>query len=182
MDQLPRLALRSQLRRDVSGNAYHQPDLAGQFLPGHDFVNDDDNPSDDHGHGTMVAGLIAALTDNGLDIAGAAPGCRLLPVKVIAADGCGTYADSSLGGVSCTGDGEAIIRVVLARRALDYLKEAGDPDDAARVAIDLLVEEGGGQGGLILLDWRGRIGYAHSTPLMPVAMMSPALGEPCVPF
>ena len=46
--------------------------------------------------------------------------------------GCGTYADSTLGGVSCTGDGEAIIRVVLARRALDFLKDAGDPDYAAR--------------------------------------------------
>ena len=96
--------------------------------------------------------------------------------------GCGTYADRTIGGVSCTGDGEAIIRVVLARRALDYLKEADDPDYAARVAVDLLVEEGRGQGGLILLDWRGRTGYAHSTPLMPVAWMSPTLTEPRVPF
>src|SRR5439155_1690592 len=96
--------------------------------------------------------------------------------------GCGTYAESSIGGVSCTGDGEAIIRVVLARRALDYLKEAHDPDYAARVAVDLLVEEGRGQGGLILVDWRGRTGWAHSTPLMPVALMSPAFAEPRVPF
>jgi beta-aspartyl-peptidase (threonine type) len=96
--------------------------------------------------------------------------------------GCGTYADSSLGGVSCTGDGEAIIRVVLARRALDYLLEADDPDYAAKVAVDLLVDEGHGEGGLILVDWRGRIGYAHSTPLMPVAWMTPALAEPAVPF
>lgn len=96
--------------------------------------------------------------------------------------GCGTYADSSLGAVSCTGDGEAIIRVVLARRALDYLKEADDPDYAAKVAVDLLVEEGRGEGGLILVDWRGRIGYAHSTPLMPVGWMTPALAEPALPF
>ena len=96
--------------------------------------------------------------------------------------GCGTYADSSLGGVSCTGDGEAIIRVVLARRALDYLKEADDPGYAANVSVDLLVEEGRGQGGLIVVDWRGRIGSAQSTPLMPVGWMTPALGEPAVPF
>jgi beta-aspartyl-peptidase (threonine type) len=96
--------------------------------------------------------------------------------------GSGTYADSSLGAASCTGDGEAIIRVVLARRALDYLKEAGDAEYASRVAVDLLVEEGRGEGGLILVDWRGRTGYAHSTPFMPVAWMSPALGEPMVPF
>ena len=96
--------------------------------------------------------------------------------------GCGTYADSSLGGVSCTGDGEAIVRVVLARRTLDYLKEADDPDYAASVAVDLLVEEGRGEGGVIVVDWRGRIGYAHSTPLMPVGWMTPMLGEPAVPF
>jgi L-asparaginase / beta-aspartyl-peptidase len=96
--------------------------------------------------------------------------------------GCGTYADSTLGAVSCTGDGEAIIRVVLARRALDFLKEAGDADYASRVAVDLLVEEGRGEGGLILVDWRGRTGFAHSTPFMPVAWMSPAAGEPMLPF
>src|SRR6267143_1528497 len=50
------------------------------------------------------------------------------------------------------------------------------------VAVDLLVEEGLGQGGLILLDWRGRIGWAHSTRLMPVAFMSPTFGEPRVSF
>ena len=96
--------------------------------------------------------------------------------------GCGTYADSSIGGVSCTGDGEAIIRVVLGHRALYFLKDADDPEYAAKVAVDLLVEEGRGHGGLILLDWRGRAGYACSTPLMPVAIMSPALGEPRTPF
>ncbi|MGH7356569.1 MAG: isoaspartyl peptidase/L-asparaginase family protein [Candidatus Rokuibacteriota bacterium] len=96
--------------------------------------------------------------------------------------GAGTYADSTLGAVSCTGSGEAIIRVVLARRALDYLKDSDDPAYAAQVAVDLLVEEGRGGGGLILMDWRGRPGFAFSTPLMPVAWMAPALGEPHVPF
>ena len=122
-------------------------------------------------------GTIAAATSTG-GLAGKLPG-RVGDSALI---GCGTYAESSIGGVSCTGDGEAVIRVVLARRALDYLKEAHDPDYAARVALDLLVEEGRGEGGLILLDWRGRMGFAHSTPLMPVALMSPALAEPRVPF
>ena len=122
-------------------------------------------------------GTIAAATSTG-GLAGKLPG-RAGDSALI---GCGTYADSTLGGVSCTGDGEAIIRAVLARRALDYLKEAHEPDYAARVAVDLLVEEGRGEGGLILLDWRGRAGYAHSTPLMPVALMSPAHAEPSLPF
>jgi beta-aspartyl-peptidase (threonine type) len=96
--------------------------------------------------------------------------------------GCGTYADSTLGAVSCTGDGEAIIRVVLARRALDFLKDAGDPGYAANVAVDLLVDEGRGGGGLIVVDWRGRTAWAHSTPFMPVAFMNPSLAAPQIPF
>jgi beta-aspartyl-peptidase (threonine type) len=121
-------------------------------------------------------GTIAAATSTG-GRRGKLPG-RVGDSPLI---GCGTYADSTVGGVSCTGEGEAIIRVVLGRRALDWLKEADDPGYAARVAVDLLVEEGGGQGGLILLDWRGRAGYAHSTPFMSVAWMSPALTAPRVP-
>jgi beta-aspartyl-peptidase (threonine type) len=136
-----------------------------------------------HGRGTVGAvaldrhGTVAAATSTG-GMAGKRPG-RVGDSALI---GCGTYADSTLGGVSCTGSGEAIIRVVLARRALDYLKEADDPDYAAKVAVDLLVEDGRGEGGLILVDWRGRVGYAHSTPLMPVAWMSPALDAPRVGF
>jgi beta-aspartyl-peptidase (threonine type) len=122
-------------------------------------------------------GSVAAATSTG-GVAGKLPG-RVGDSALI---GCGTYADSTLGGVSCTGEGEAIIRVVLARRSLEFLKEADDPTYAARVAVDLLVEEGHGGGGLILLDWRGRPGFAQSTPLMPVAWMSPALAEPAVPF
>ena len=135
------------------------------------------------GGGTVGA---VALDRNGTTAAatstGGTPG--KLPGRVgdSALIGCGTYADSSLGGVSCTGDGEAIIRVVLGHRALRYLKDADDPDYAAKVSVDLLVEEGGGQGGLILIDWRGRPGYATSTRLMPVAIMSPTLAEPQVPF
>jgi beta-aspartyl-peptidase (threonine type) len=120
-------------------------------------------------------GTVAAATSTG-GLGGKLPG-RVGDSALI---GCGTYADSTIGGASCTGDGEAIIRVVLARRALDYLKEADDPVYAAQVAVDLLVDEGRGQGGLILLDWRGRIGFAHSTPWMPVAWMSPTLEEPAV--
>ena len=122
-------------------------------------------------------GTVAAATSTG-GMLGKRPG-RVGDSALI---GCGTYADSSLGGVSCTGDGEAIIRVVLARRALDYLKEAGEPDYAAKVSVDLLVEEGRGEGGLIIVDWRGRIGYAQSTALMPVGWMTPSLGEPALPF
>jgi beta-aspartyl-peptidase (threonine type) len=123
------------------------------------------------------SGTIAAATSTG-----GTPG--KLPGRVgdSALIGCGTYADSTLGGVSCTGDGEAIIRVTLARRALDILKMVGEPGHACEVALSVLVEEGRGQGGLILVDWRGRVGWARSTKLMPVGFMSPAHAEPELPF
>jgi beta-aspartyl-peptidase (threonine type) len=122
-------------------------------------------------------GTMAAATSTG-----GTPG--KLPGRVgdSALIGCGTYAESTLGGVSCTGDGEAIIRVTLARRALDILKTVGEPGHACEVAVSVLVEEGHGQGGLILVDWRGRIGWAQSTRLMPVGFMSPAHAEPELPF
>jgi beta-aspartyl-peptidase (threonine type) len=122
-------------------------------------------------------GTVAAATSTG-GLAGKRPG-RVGDSAII---GAGTYADSTIGGVSCTGSGEAIIRVTLARRVLDYLKEAGDPDYAARVAIDLLVQEGRGAGGLIVIDWRGRMAFAHSTALMPVAWMTPGGAEPVTAF
>src|SRR5206468_2777868 len=76
------------------------------------------------------SGTIAAATSTG-GTAGKAPG-RVGDSALI---GCGTYAESSVGGVSCTGDGEAIIRVVLGHRTLAYLKDAGDPEYAAKVAV-----------------------------------------------
>jgi beta-aspartyl-peptidase (threonine type) len=123
------------------------------------------------------SGTIAAATSTG-----GTPG--KLPGRVgdSALIGCGTYADSTLGGVSCTGDGEAIIRVTLARRALDILKMVGEPGHACEVALSVLVDEGRGQGGLILVDWRGRVGWSRSTKLMPVGFMSPAHAEPELPF
>ncbi len=122
-------------------------------------------------------GTIAAATSTG-GTSGKLPG-RVGDSALI---GCGTYAESTLGGVSCTGDGEAIIRVTLARCALDILKTVGEPGHACEVALSVLVEEGRGQGGLILVDWRGRIGWARSTALMPVGFMSPAHTEPELPF
>lgn len=122
-------------------------------------------------------GMLAAATSTG-----GTPG--KLPGRVgdSALIGCGTYAKSRVGGVSCTGDGEAIIRVVLAHRALDLLAAADDPAHACRLAVDVLVAEGRGEGGLIMIDPRGRVGWAQSTPCMPVGFMTPDQGEPALPF
>jgi len=84
--------------------------------------------------------------------------------------GCGTYANE-YGGVSCTGQGEAIIRIVMAKTALDFLKEGAEPRAAAHQAIALLAQKTGGTAGLIIIDGRGNIGYARNTEHMPVAFI-----------
>jgi thermitase len=70
-----------------TGVDYTHPDLAGKVLPGYDFVNEDSDPMDDHGHGTHVAGVIAANANNGLGIAGISWTSKILPVKVCSSGG-----------------------------------------------------------------------------------------------
>jgi subtilisin family serine protease len=68
------------------------PDLASRMLPGHDFVNDDADASDDNGHGTMAAGVLAAGGNNKVGVAGVCWNCRILPVKVLDSRGTGSYS------------------------------------------------------------------------------------------
>lgn len=64
-----------------------------QFVKGYDFVNKDDLPNDDHGHGTHVAGTIAESTDNNEGVAGLAFEAKIMPLKVLSAYGGGTSSD-----------------------------------------------------------------------------------------
>ncbi len=64
-----------------------------KFAKGHDFVNKDDIPYDDQGHGTHVAGTIAESTDNNEGVAGLAFEATVMPIKVLSAQGGGTSAD-----------------------------------------------------------------------------------------
>jgi len=60
------------------------------FAPGYDFVNDDSHPNDDYNHGTHMAGIICAGLNNGTGIAGMAPDCAIMPVKILDNVGHGT--------------------------------------------------------------------------------------------
>ena len=68
------------------------PDLDGNCMGGVDFVNDDNDPSDDNGHGTHVAGTIGA-EDNGNGVVGVAPKASLYALKVLNAGGGGYWSD-----------------------------------------------------------------------------------------
>jgi thermitase len=73
-----------------TGIDFDHPDLEGKiFSSGYDFVNDDDDAADDHGHGTFVSGLIAAKSNNGEGIAGVSWNSKILPLKAVESDGTG---------------------------------------------------------------------------------------------
>jgi subtilisin family serine protease len=75
-----------------TGLASNHPDLTANVAGGYNTLTRDNNFFDDHGHGTHVAGTIAAI-DNGIGVVGVAPEARLWSVKTLGADGTGTNED-----------------------------------------------------------------------------------------
>src|SRR3954466_12513889 len=94
--------------------------------------------------------------------------------------GCGFYAENTLGGCAMTGTGEAIMQVVLAKTVVDFLAAGLHPDDAAKQAIDLLGQRVKGEGGCIVIDKDGQVGWAHNSADMPCAVMTSTMDEPRV--
>ena len=96
-----------------TGVAAGHPDLKGQVLKGIDVVNGDDDATDDHGHGTHVAGTVAAASNNRRGVTGVAWGVRVLPVKVLGAGGSGTSCDVFAGMVEAVDAGAHILNLSL---------------------------------------------------------------------
>jgi serine protease len=77
--------------RTVKPDFKKSPDFSPkQFLGGYDFVRGTKVPLDRDGHGTHVTGTIAERTDNGVALTGLAPAAKIIPVRVLDADGFGT--------------------------------------------------------------------------------------------
>lgn len=122
-----------------TGVDYTHPDLAGGRVRtdiDRDFVNNDHNAMDDHGHGTFVAGIAAANTHNGAGIAGVCRGCQILPVKVLDNQGGGTAEWVAQGIQYAAQSGAKIISMSLGMpsncgcsqtlaRAINYAFESG---------------------------------------------------------
>jgi subtilisin family serine protease len=96
-----------------SGVDLDHPDLAPRIVAGYDFVNDDAVAQDDDGHGTMVAGIAGAATDNGIGIAGAAWNASIAPVKVLDETGAGNDFDIAAGITWAADNGAHVINLSL---------------------------------------------------------------------
>jgi subtilisin family serine protease len=128
-----------------SGVDLSHPDLQGRLVAGWDFVNNDGNPSDDFGHGTMVAGIAAAQTNNGRGVAGATWQGKIMPVKVLDSRGTANDADIAAGIHYAVDHGASVINMSLGGPgASDTLQNAVDYATSHNVVV---VAAAGNDGG-----------------------------------
>jgi subtilisin family serine protease len=150
-----------------TGIDYNHDDLAdnmGRDLNGHlgkDILNNDDDPMDDDGHGTHVAGIIGAVGNNGIGVAGVNWGVSLLSVKVLDSNGDGSFATVARGLDYITGQkrGGRNIRVAnlsLAGWVSPYSDAVTTLRNACRAAADQ---------GILLVFAAGNDGYNIDDPI-----------------
>jgi thermitase len=107
-------------------------EFQGRILPGHDFVNDDDDPEDDRSHGTSVSGIIAANADNSFSIAGIDHNVMILPVKVTNSEARGTTTELANGLIFAADQGAHVINMSL----IDYPTSSATLNNALQYARD----------------------------------------------
>jgi beta-aspartyl-peptidase (threonine type) len=131
-----------------------------------------------HSHGTSSNGTVGAVACDaaGNIAAGTSTGGTFLKHPGRIGDspliGCGCYADNLSAAVSCTGHGESIMRVVMAKAAADLVAAGHSPQVAADRTLQIMTDRTARAGGLILLDRSGAAGAAFSTARMPWAVRS----------
>jgi thermitase len=127
-------------------------DLAARLAPGGlDVVGNDADPNDEQGHGTHVAGIIAAAANNGVGIAGAAPGCRILAIRAGGAEL--DIADVAEGVLHAVQQGAKVINLSLG---------ASSDSPTMREAVDQAVVAG-----VLVVAAAGN--YGSTTPFYPAA-------------
>ncbi len=113
----------------------HQ-DLAGSVLPGKDYVQGgSDGRIDPNGHGTHVAGIIAAHVNNAAGIAGGAPDVRILPVRVLDANGGGVASNVAKGIIWAADHGARVINLSLGGGQSPGMQQAIQYANAKRAVV-----------------------------------------------
>ncbi|GAB2617323.1 hypothetical protein Aab01nite_30570 [Paractinoplanes abujensis] len=118
---------------DTGVEATH-PDLAANMVAGYDAVaNTDGATTDPNGHGTHVAGTIAAVTGNGVGVSAIAPNTKIMPVRVLKANGSGYMSDTAEGIIWAADHGADVInmslgsseKVTAVSNAISYARSKG---------------------------------------------------------
>ena len=132
-----------------SGVDMSHPEMVGKVVQGYDFVNNDNNPQDDYGHGTHVAGIAAARGNNGLGIAGVSWGAQIMPVKVLNSFGQGSFSNVAAGIIWATDHSAQIINMSLG--GSNYSQILQDAVDyAARHNVLLVASSGNTNSNFVL--------------------------------
>lgn len=115
-----------------TGVDYLHADLKGRVRRdlGYDYADGDPDPMDDHGHGTHVAGIIAASIDNGYAVAGVAPRVRIVPMRVLGANNQGSVSSVAAGIEAAARVGARVINLSLGSEDFSQVIE-----DALRFAV-----------------------------------------------
>jgi len=130
-----------------SGSGPH-PDLAENLLPGRSFLNSVETPEGDDintsGHGSHVAGIIAAAANNGIGGSGVAPHARILPIRVLNQAGEGTTGPVASGVRYAADNGAKVINL-----SLGGTSDSSNLTEAIQYATDkgALVVAAAGNGG-----------------------------------
>jgi subtilisin family serine protease len=120
-----------------SGIDLTHPDLRDRIVAGYDFVENDASPQDEFGHGTHVAGIAAAIGNNGEGVAGVSWGARIMPVRVLGPEGEGNVFGIVQGIVWAADKGARVENMSLGSPFLAMLADRGVQGGAAmQAAID----------------------------------------------
>ncbi|UQZ87014.1 Thermophilic serine proteinase precursor [Paenibacillus konkukensis] len=114
-----------------TGVDINHPDLKDQLISGYNVVNTDAAPLDDVGHGTHVAGVIGAVVNNNIGVAGMSWYNRIMPVKVLDQSGAGSTYSVAQGIIWATDHGAKVINMSLGNYA-----DANFLHDAIKYAYD----------------------------------------------
>jgi serine protease len=119
--------------RDLGDEFERSPDFSAErFVPGHDFIEDDEVPLDENGHGTHVAGTIGEQTDNRKAVTGIAYGAKIMPIRVLNSRGAGTAKNVGRGIRWAARHGADVINL-----SLEFCVSACSPSSQVRACEDV---------------------------------------------
>jgi len=132
-----------------SGVDLDHPDLQASIVPGYDFVNDDNMPDDDNSHGTHVAGIAAAVGNNGIGIAGVSWRASIMPLKILNAGGVGNTFDMADAVHYAVDNGAQVINLSVGAQGTKWPCNWPEVDDAFNYAVNngVLLVVAAGNGG-----------------------------------